>query len=443
MLPVCSLLFVSVTALAWTAGDPPSMFGRYLSIHLALTIVMLLAWATDRGTRRELVWLLGAAVVARLVLLGAPTTTSTDSIRYLWDGRVLLSGLDPWGIPPRDPRLAALAATWPIPPIYSHLPTVYPPGAVAAFALAAAAGAKWAPLVWQALLSAAGIATVLLMARTSRRHLALVAFSPLLVLETGVGRHVDAFAGLGVAAALYLARGGASAPAGAALAAGALAKPLCLAALPALVASASRARARGRVAAAAATVVGTSYVAMLAAGLRPVGSLPDFLRGWRFGAPLFTLLCATVGEAGAWLMTAVVIGIGGAMSIWLARRRSVGHGLVVGLGATLAASPVVFPWYLMPLVPAVALAPSAAALAWLSTVPLTYEADATAAAIGTWLPAEWPLWVIALAVAAGAFVDAVRLRQRRSQNLAVSARGRVAHACPPASRASEASPMRG
>ncbi len=443
MLPICSLLFVLVTTLAWTAGGPPWMFGRYLSIHLALTVIMMLAWAMDRGARRDLAWLLGAGVLARLVLFGVPTTTSTDAIRYLWDGRVFVSGLDPWSIPPRDPQLAALAATWPFPPIHSHLPTVYPPGAVATFALAAAAGAKWAPLVWQALLSGAAIATVLLMARTSRRHLALVAFSPLLVLETGVGRHVDAFAVLGIAAALHLARRGAPMAAGTALGAAALAKPLCLAALPALVLSAPGGRARRRVAVAGPTIVATTYVAVLVAGLRPVGSLSEFLHGWRFGAPLFALLSATVGEVGAWSASAVVIGLGGAMSIWLAHRGCVGHGLVVGLGAALGASPVVFPWYLMLLVPAVALAPSAAALAWLSTAPFTYEVEATAAATGTWLPANWPLWVISLTVAAGVVVDTVRLQHRRSRNLPLSRPVRVAHACPPASRAPEASPMRG
>jgi hypothetical protein len=118
-----------------------------------------------------------------------------------------------------------------------------------------------------------------------------------------VGGHVDTFAALAVASALPLARRAPTA-AGAALAAGALAKPLCLAALPALVASASPGHARRRVAGAAATVTATSYVAMLAAGFRLLGSLPEFLRGWRFGAPVFSLVSATVGEAGAWFMSA-------------------------------------------------------------------------------------------------------------------------------------------
>lgn len=414
ILRAACVLFAIVTALSWTLGcDTAAMYPRYLAIHLALTALMLLAWATDGGTRQDLVWLLGAGAVAHLVLLGVPGVTSTDVIRYLWDGRVLLAGVDPWSLPPRDPRLVALAATWPFPPIHASLPTAYPPGAVALFALVATAGATYAPLAWQAMLSVAAIATILLVAGIARRHVALVALSPLLVQETGVGRHVDAFAALGVAAALYLARRDAAAWAGIALAAGALAKPLCLAAFPALVAAASG-PARQRVGGAAIAVSGTTYLVALAAGFHPVGSLPDFISTWRFGAPAFALVAAIGGEKKAWAMCVVIVAVGAAMSVRLGSRGRLGQAFLIGLGSVLAASPVVFPWYLMSLLPAVALAPSATVLAWLSTVPFTYEVEMTTATTGTWSPAAWPLLVILLAAAAGALFDIARASGARA-----------------------------
>jgi hypothetical protein len=87
---------------------------------------------------------------------------------------------------------------------------------------------------------------------------------------------------------------------------------------------------------------------------------------------------------------------------------------VLALAAPLIASPVVFPWYLLPVVPAVALAPSAAAVGWLTALPLTYEVNDRAVATGEWTPATWPLVAIGLAVAVGAAIDVARARRARS-----------------------------
>ncbi len=53
-------------------------------------------------------------------------------------------------------------------------------------------------------------------------------------------------------------------------------------------------------------------------------------------------------------------------------------------------SPVVFPWYLCPLVPLVAMKPSAALLAWVIAAPLTYEVVNS----HSWEPAAWPLVIL-------------------------------------------------
>jgi hypothetical protein len=348
------------------------------------------------------------AAVARIAVIGTPNLTSTDAIRYLWDGRVVLAGADPWSVPPNDPRLADLAVAWPFPRVHASLATVYPPGAIALFAIAAMAGARYAPIVWDILLFGAAIGTVLLAARISRRHVALVALSPLLVLETGVGRHVDTFAAFAVAAALSCHRRSAPVRAGIALAAGALIKPVCFAVFPALVAAAEPGRARRRVIATTAGLTAAIYLIAMAARFRPVGSLPAFLSGWRFGAPPFAAVSAVSSEAAAWIVSGAIGVVGLVASVSLARHGDLGRAVCVALGSAFAASPVVFPWYLMVAVPAVALAPSATMLAWLSAIPFTYEVERTAATAGTWSPAGWPLYVMSLAVGVGALIDASR-----------------------------------
>jgi hypothetical protein len=410
--------FPAVTALAWVIAAAPwdHQGDPYVWLHVALTVLMLAAWATDGGTRADAAWVLGAGVAARLALLTLPAFTSHDAVRYLWDGAVLRMGLDPWMLVPDDPRLTPVAEVWTRPFDCRDVPTVYPPGAVAVFALATLAGPRFAPSAWQGIATVAGIATAILAGRAlaaagRTRHLPLVALSPLLVLETGVGAHADALAALGVAAALPAAERGAAATASAALAGGALAKLLPGLGVVALVARARSLREAARCVLAAGAVAAGCYGLAMAFGLRPLGSLFHLFAVWRFGSPVFSLVGALAGERAAAALAPLVgltcLGSAAALA-WRGRWRA---GMVLALAAPLVASPVVFPWYLLPLVPAVALAPSAAAVAWLSTLPLTYEVNDRAVATGEWLPATWPLVAIAVAVGVGAAIDLARVRR--------------------------------
>jgi hypothetical protein len=55
--------------------------------------------------------ILAAALVCRLLLL--PHPASDDVNRYVWEGRVLASGVSPYAVPPDDPTLLAMRdAIW-------------------------------------------------------------------------------------------------------------------------------------------------------------------------------------------------------------------------------------------------------------------------------------------------------------------------------------------
>jgi hypothetical protein len=99
-----------------------------------------------------------------------------------------------------------------------------------------------------------------------------------------------------------------------------------------------------------------------------------------------------------------------ALALVAARAGRQDFGVQLALAAPMVASPVVYPWYLVLLVPTVALAPSATALAWLSTMPLTYEVLDRSDTVGTWEPRAWPLTAIAIAVGVAAVADLARRR---------------------------------
>ncbi|MDQ2756968.1 MAG: hypothetical protein M3Y71_10455, partial [Actinomycetota bacterium] len=66
-------------------------------------------WATRGPEPRRVLLLVGlAAVVVQLPGLLTPPLTSSDAYRYVWDGRVQLSGTSPYRYAPLDDRLASL-----------------------------------------------------------------------------------------------------------------------------------------------------------------------------------------------------------------------------------------------------------------------------------------------------------------------------------------------
>ena len=125
-------------------GRLPSWFhdlGRFQTLFaLAFVFVALALLRIRRYQDLPHVGLavLAVAVAARLVLLPAAPSLSGDLYRYVWEGRVLLHGGNPYRQSPDDPRLASLRDR----EIYANvnhknLATIYPPLAEAGFALVA------------------------------------------------------------------------------------------------------------------------------------------------------------------------------------------------------------------------------------------------------------------------------------------------------------------
>ncbi|MGQ0798627.1 MAG: hypothetical protein ACT4NL_00740 [Pseudomarimonas sp.] len=404
--------------LAWSgswlaAGSKNSSGSLYLALHVALSLLMLIAWVMTPGAAAtyRLRWLLIAGILVRLALINVPPFTTHDIDRYLWDGAVAAAGFDPYRLPPDAPALSALRLSWPTPAEHSAYPTLYPPAALALYALIASAGPQFAPWLWKLAVTAASIGALLFGARLlaglgKSRHLALLALSPLLVLESGIGAHLDVFSTLALLLALLAFQRGALRSTGVALGVGAALKLLPLLALLPLSVIAGR-RALPMLAAAALSLA-LIYAGALAAGWHPLGSLPVFFERWRVGAPLFAGLSAVLAAVPRSAVLALLLVWMLTRASQLARDGHVARSLQWTLAAPLVVSPVLFPWYLSALVPLAALAPSASLLTALSLVPASYEVlDGFNAGSG-WHPANWPLWLLAAGMAVAAWIDTRR-----------------------------------
>jgi hypothetical protein len=217
---------------------------------------------------------------------------STDSYRYLWDGRVTNEGINPYLYPPSAPELRHLRnANW-RPLAYKHVPTVYPPGAEALFAgLARIRHTDRAAFLWAFLLLDTGSVLVIaaLLRRTGRppEQVIWYAWSPLVVTEVAAGGHVDA-AGvfcLLVALLLMTQREQAGVKGALAYAGSVLMKGPSAIAFPVFAARGGR----GFAAAVAVAVIAVS-APFVGAGPRLFSGVVSYLGYWQTNAGLFRLL---------------------------------------------------------------------------------------------------------------------------------------------------------
>ena len=115
--------------------------GRHLGATLALVGAgfagVLLAERAFRGLDAQaLLWpSLAVAALLRLLLLPLPPSLSEDVERYVWDGRVLTAGWNPYQLAPEASELTPLRdSLWERLP-HKEVPTVYPPLAEGLFSL--------------------------------------------------------------------------------------------------------------------------------------------------------------------------------------------------------------------------------------------------------------------------------------------------------------------
>jgi hypothetical protein len=97
------------------------------------------------------------------------------------------------------------------------------------------------------------------------------------------------------------------------------------------------------------------------------------------------------------------------------RTRELESTILLAIAAPLVFTPVVYPWYLMPLVPLTALQPRAWAIGWITILPLTYEVIDRFDACGVWEPAVWPLLLVVLVWLVGGAIDYRRWRRTSAQ----------------------------
>jgi alpha-1,6-mannosyltransferase len=344
-------LLASTTVLAFSqaALGSPLFFACAGVASLAYTAMLARVWHEVHAPRRLLLAAFALALACRLPLAFARVGPDSDTVRYLWDGRVQTLGYNPYLVVPADPAMAATHTDETRMMPSRRTPTPYPPGAQLFFRLVVAV--RDSSRMMKLALVACDLLTVLIVWRSlavngKNEWLAIAyAWNPLVILEIAHSGHVDALGAMWIAASAYwLARRRTL------LASLAFVLAVATKLLPIVVAPLFWGRVRVRDACAGAVLFAFLYLPFMSGTSLPLGSVPNVVAYIRFNGPVFKALAAlsTPGIAAS-----IAVALGLIVAAWVRWRldESDPAGWAWPMAAALACAPVVYPWYLLYLTP--------------------------------------------------------------------------------------------
>src|SRR2546429_351241 len=340
-------------------------------------IVYLLAirefFATPRFPRSVVVIGLVLAAVWHIEFLRLPPGADDDIHRYLWDGRLQRLGYNPYIVVPSDPAVKGLHTPETRNLNNPDLPSPYPAGAQLFFrAVTAIQESAFALKVAFVVCELAIILVLLdLLRRKQAAHLVLAfAWNPLLAVEVAGSGHIDIVGALLllVSAVALVRRRRATAAVGLGLA-------IAVKLLPVVLVPLYWKRVRIRDAALAAAVVGLLYVPFLNHGRIPIGSLGTYVQSFRFNGPVFAALDQVAPPQ---LLAGLAVLVGLVTATWLRSATPewspdvfAWDVFVWPMAASLLFAPVVFPWYLLWLLPFLMSASTLLIIVWtVSIIPV-------------------------------------------------------------------------
>jgi len=370
VLGVVMLMALTICSRKFSSMGGPSFLMALGVACIAYLFAIREFFSTQRFPRRVIIIGLALAAVWHLAFLLTPPGSDDDIHRYLWDGRVQRFGYNPYIVAPNDPVLAGLHTPETRTLNHPDLPSPYPAGAELFFRAVTAIHESIFVLKVAFVVCDLAIVLVLLdILRGSKQGLHWVlayAWNPLLATEVAGSGHIDI-----VGVLLLLVSLAALGRRWRRVAAVAFALAVGVKLLPIVLLPLYWRRVRVRDGALAAVVAGLLYVPFLNHGRIPFGSLGTYMRSFRFNDPVFATL-EQVATPEFSLGLAVLAGF--LAAIWL-RRKSVALSpdtFAWPMAASLLCAPVVYPWYLLWLLPFVRSTSTVPIIIWTVSIIPTY-----------------------------------------------------------------------
>jgi alpha-1,6-mannosyltransferase len=327
-------------------------------------------FSTPRFSRSIIVVGLILAAVWHVEFLRVPSGSDDDIHRYVWDGRLQRLGYNPFIVIPNEPAVSHLHTPETRSLNHPDLPSLYPAGAELFFRTVTAVNESVFAMKLAFVICDLAIVFVLLeiLRRNGRgEHWVLAyAWNPLLAVEVAGSGHVDI-----VGALLLLVSAAALARRWRAVAAIAFALAVAIKLLPIVLLPLYWKRIRIRDAVLGAITVGLLYIPFLNHGRVPLGSLGTYVHSFWFNDPVFAAL-GRLAAPGLIAGLAVIVGI--LTAIWLRRKSEAvsPHDFAWPMAASLLFAPVVYPWYLLWMLPFLRSASTLPMVVWTVSILPTY-----------------------------------------------------------------------
>jgi hypothetical protein len=370
---LAAVMFVALVACTRFPGEvrsPPYLIALALA-GIAYLFAVREFFYSPRLPRRVVVIGLVLAALWHIPFLLLTPGSDDDVRRYVWDGRVQRLGYNPYVLVPSDPAVAELHTPATRTLNNPEVPSPYPAGAQLFFRTVTAIHES--TVAFKVAFAACEWAIVLLLLAELRRlgqpeHWVLAyAWNPLLVTCVAQSGHIDI---LGVL--LLLLSAAALQRRWQAVAAIAFGLAVAVKLLPIVLTPLYWRRVRLRDVLLTVFIVALLYVPFLHRGSAPAGSLGVFVQRFRFNDPVFATLERIVSPQVA---AGLAILVGLATSVWLRRRQDEYSSRTFAwpMAASLLCAPVVYPWYLLWLLPFVRSVSTVPLIIWtISIIPTFY-----------------------------------------------------------------------
>jgi len=415
-----AILFVAMTVCSrnFSRIGEPSFFIPLAVAGVAYLLAIRELYSAPEFPKRVLVLGLALSALWHFQFLRMPPGLDDDIHRYVWDGRVQRLGYNPYIVVPSDPALATLHTSETRTLNNPEVPSPYPAGAQLFFrAVTAIHESIFALKVAFAVCDLAIVFVLLDVLRCTRKgeHWVLAyAWHPLLAIEVAGSGHVDI-----VGVLLLLVSVAALVRRWRAVAALAFGLAVAVKFLPIVLLPLYWKRVRMSDAALAAIVVGLLYVPFFNHGRIPIGSLGTYVQRFRFNDPVF----ATVERVAAPLFVAGLAVLAGFITaVWMRKKSAEGSlaAFAWPMTASLLCAPVVYPWYLLWLLPFLRSTSTVPIMVWTLSIIPTYYVWHLRMVGRPWLVPGWIMMLEYGSVAVAAAIIALR-RITRSAPLPCSA----------------------
>ena len=370
VLGVVMLVALTICSRKLSSMGAPSFLIPLAVAGIAYLLAIREFFSTPKFPHRVIVIGLVLAALWHLPFLLVPPGSDDDIHRYVWDGRVQRLGYNPYLVVPSDPALGALHTTETRTLNNPDVPSPYPAGAQLFFRVVTAIHESIFALKVAFVVCDLAIVLVLIdLLRSSGQgaHWVLAyAWHPLLATEVAGSGHIDI-----VGTLLLLVSVAALGRRWRVVAALAFGLAVGVKLLPIVLLPLYWRRVRMRDGVLAAVVLGLLYLPFFNHGRIPIGSLGTYVQSFRFNDPVFATLERVAAPQ---LVVGLAVLVGFLTAIWL-RRKSVAWSagaFAWPMAASLLCAPVVYPWYLLWLLPFLRSASTLPIIIWTVSIIPTY-----------------------------------------------------------------------